>query len=88
MIIQDTVCTNDIGCGVVFYTVQTVASDEHPLEILLESASEGRMAKLILRDNLTGSIDVSHCVHCILAGFLSGEAGGAFAPPWIWLAPS
>ena len=35
------------------------------------------MAKLIL----TGSIDVSHCVHCILAGFLSGEAGGAFAPP-------
>ena len=38
------------------------------------------MAKLILRDNLTGSIDVSHCVHCILAGFLSGEAGGAFAP--------
>ena len=46
------------------------------------------MAKLILRDNLTGSIDVSHCVHCILAGFLSGEAGGAFAPPWLWLAPS
>ena len=36
-----------------------MASDEHPLEILLESASEGRMAKLILRDNLTGSIDVS-----------------------------
>ena len=39
------------------------------------------MAKLILRDNLTGSIDVSHCVHCILAGVLSGETGGAFAPP-------
>ena len=38
------------------------------------------MAKLILRDNLTGSIDVSHYVHCILAGFLSGEAGGAFTP--------
>ena len=46
------------------------------------------MAKLILRDNLTGSIDVSHCVHCILAGFLSGEAGGSICPPWLWLAPS
>jgi len=40
-------------------TVRTVGSEEHPLEILLESASEGKMAKLILRDNLTGSIDVS-----------------------------
>ena len=41
-----------IGSGIVavklFHTtVRTVASDEHPLEILLESASEGRMAKLI-----------------------------------------
>ena len=52
---------------VVLYSMQyrpAVASDEHPLEILLESASEGRMAKLImiLRDGLTGSIDVSHYV--------------------------
>ena len=38
------------------------------------------MAKLILRDNLTGSIDVSHYVHCILAGFLSGEAGDHLPP--------
>ena len=44
------------------------------------------MAKLILRDNLTGSIDVSHCVHCILAGFLSGEVGGPLVPPPIALA--
>jgi len=44
---------------VVLLIVRTVATDEHPLEILLESAAEGRMAKLILRDNLTGSIDVS-----------------------------
>ena len=41
-----------IGSGIVavklFHTtVRMVASDEHPLEILLESASEGRMAKLI-----------------------------------------
>ena len=55
---------NNIDCGIVFHAVQMVASDEHPLEILLESASEGRMAKLImiLRDGLTGSIDVSHYV--------------------------
>ena len=45
------------------------------------------MAKLILRDNLIGSIDVSHCVHCILAGFLSGEAGGAFSPHGFGLPP-
>ena len=45
------------------------------------------MAKLILRDNLTGSIDVSHYVHCILAGFLSGEAGGAFTPHGFGLPP-
>lgn len=44
---------------IVLLVVRTVATDEHPLEILLESAAEGRMAKLILRDNLTGSIDVS-----------------------------
>ena len=56
---------NSIDCGIVLPTVRTVASDEHPLEILLESASEGRMAKLILRDNLTGSIDVSS--HCVLS---------------------
>ena len=56
--------TNSIDCGVVFHLVRTVASEDHPLEILLESAAEGRMAKLILRDNLTGSIDVS-CYHCV-----------------------
>lgn len=54
-------CADYIDCGVVLFhiIVRTVASDEHPLEILLESAAEGRMAKLILRDNLSGSIDVS-----------------------------
>ena len=56
--------TNSVDCGVVFHLVRTVASEDHPLEILLESAAEGRMAKLILRDNLTGSIDVS-CYHCV-----------------------
>ena len=63
------VCADCVDCGIVFHTVRTVASDEHPLEILLEGASEGRIAKLILRDNLTGSIDVSY--HSFYIGHLS-----------------
>ena len=56
---------------IILLVVRTVATDEHPLEILLESATEGRMAKLILRDNLTGSIDVSvSAFYCVCQHFI------------------
>ena len=44
--------------------MRTVATGEHSLEILLESAAEGRMTRLILRDNFSDSINVSQCVCC------------------------
>ena len=39
-------------------------NEEHPLEILVDSASEERYSKLVLRDNTDGSIQVSRLSGC------------------------
>ena len=40
-------------------------NEEHPLEILVDSASEERYSKLVLRDNTDGSIQVGTLSGCV-----------------------
>ena len=41
------------------FAARRMFNEEHPLEILVDSASDGRYSKLVLRDNTDGSIQVS-----------------------------
>lgn len=50
-------------------------NEEHPLEILVDSASEERYSKLVLRDNTDGSIQVSRLSGCVCMYILYVKEG-------------